>query len=126
MPKNPPQDKKKSREKQAQNAYVRTRRNVKSTPRSINNIMTGKTWVQNLKSAQSMQQDWLTWLKGQLPEELRSCLRAVIPKGAELVVLTDSAAWSTRVRYALGALDGPIRARAGGAISRVTVRVAPA
>jgi len=126
MPKNPPHDKKKSREKQPARAYVRTRRNVKSAPRSINNIMAGKAWMQNLKSAQSMQQDWLAWLQAALPEELRSCLRGVIPRGTELVVLTDSAAWSARVRYALGALEGEMRARAGGVVTRVTVRVAPA
>jgi hypothetical protein len=87
--------------------------------------MQGRGLLKALKSAQQDQEDWLSWLRAMLPEELRAAPVNVIPKGSELVVLTHSAAWSTRLRYALTAIAAPLRARAPG-ISKVTVRVAPA
>ena len=86
--------------------------------------MQSKGLLQNLKCAQHEQQDWLSWLRAMLPEELREAPINVIPKGSELVVLARSAAWSTRLRYGLTAIAVPLRERAPS-ISKVTVRVAP-
>ena len=86
--------------------------------------MQGKGLLQALKSAQHEQQDWLSWLKSMLPEELREAPINVIPKGSELVVLARSAACSTRLRYGLTAIAVALRERAPR-ISKVTVRVAP-
>jgi len=86
--------------------------------------MSGKGWIQALGAAHSAQADWLIWLQAQLPAELRAAAVNVIPKGRELVVMSRSAAWSTRLRYALAAVEPQIRARSPG-IAKLTVRVAP-
>lgn len=122
MPKNPPQDKKRSPDLRPSKGYVRRRAGVGATPQSWHTIMQGKGLLQALKSAQHEQQDWLSWLKSMLPEELREAPINVIPKGRELVVLARSAAWSTRLRYGLAPLDRQIRERAPG-VTKVTVRV---
>jgi hypothetical protein len=124
MPKKPPQDKKRSPDLRSSKGYVRLRPRVAAAPQSLHTIMQGKGLLQALKSAQQDQQDWLSWLRAMLPEELRAAPVNVIPKGSELVVLTHSAAWSTRLRYGLTAIAAPLRERAPG-ISKVTVRVAP-
>jgi hypothetical protein len=86
--------------------------------------MTGKGWLQNLKVAQVAQQDWLSWLQERLPAELREAAVNVIPKGRELVVMARSAAWSSRLRYALAAVETEITAREAR-ICKITVRIAP-
>ncbi len=82
-------------------------------------------WLQGLKQVREKQEDWVTWLKDALPEELRGALVNVVQKREELTVLAVSAAWSARLRYALDALEGKIRERAP-TIVRVKVKVAPA
>jgi hypothetical protein len=124
MPKKPPQDKARSPDLRSGKAYVRRRPGQSATPRSLNEIMTGKGWLQNLTAARSAQQEWLAWLREQLPAELRAAAVNVIPKGHELVVMSRSAAWSTRLRYALAAVESRIRERAPQ-ISTLRVRVAP-
>jgi hypothetical protein len=96
---------------------------MRGPPRSLGDIMTGKGWLQNLKSAQNAQQGWLSWLRGQLPAELRDVAVNVIPKGRELVVMSRSAAWSARLRYGLAAIEPQIRLR-DPSIIKVSVRVA--
>ena len=124
MPKNPPQDKKRSRDLRSSKGYVRQRSRVGAAPQSLHTIMQSKGLLKALKNAQQDQQDWLSWLRAMLPEELREAPINVIRKGSELVVLARSAAWSTRLRYGLTAIAAPLRERAP-AISKVTVRVAP-
>jgi hypothetical protein len=77
-----------------------------------------------LAGARSAQQDWLGWLRQQLPAELQEAAVNVIPKGRELVVMTSNAAWSARLRYALAALEPQINAR-DPQVSKVSVRIAP-
>jgi hypothetical protein len=86
--------------------------------------MSAKGWLREINTAHNAQQDWLAWLRAELPEELRAAPVNVIPKGSELVVLAASAAWSSRLRYALAAMEAGIRAREP-LISKVSVRVAP-
>ena len=87
--------------------------------------MEDRGWMQSLKQARADQQEWIDWLRAALPEELRGSIVNVVRRGNELAVLAVSAAWSTRVRYAVAALAPEIRARAP-VIVKVTVRVAPA
>ena len=58
-------------------------------------------------------------LRAKLPQALRSHVIQVMGKGAELVVLADSAAWAARLKLALAEDPG----LAGG--RSVTVKVAP-
>ena len=86
--------------------------------------MNGKGWMRALGAAQGAQAEWLAWLQARLPAELRAATVNVIPKGRELIVMGRSAAWSTRLRYALAALEPQIRERSPG-IAKLVVRVAP-
>ena len=124
MPKKPPHDKKRSPDLRGARAYVRRRSGPGGSPRSLSDIISAQGLLKTLASAHGVQQDWLTWLQGQLPAELRAAAINVIPKGRELVVMSGSAAWSTRLRYALAALEQRIAQRDPG-ISKVSVRVSP-
>jgi hypothetical protein len=74
------------------------------------------------------QPEWSAWLGARLPAELAAHLTAVVrrplpaPGGAHLVLFADSATWCARLRYALVALEGEIRAR-DAAIGAIQVRV---
>ena len=68
------------------------------------------------------QLSWADWLRAALAPPLAGHIVSAVPKSPELVVFADSAAWATRLRYALAALQPDIRAR-DAAISRMTVRV---
>ncbi len=72
-----------------------------------------------------VQQSWAGWLRTTLAGELAGHVVSVVPKGAELVVFADSAAWSVRLRYALAAM-GPAIAARDASIRRTSVRVQPA
>ena len=82
-------------------------------------------WLQGLERELGSQQQWLEWLAAALPEELRGQLVHAVHRGRELIVLTSSAAWSARMRFALADLEERIRTRQPD-IVKVTVRVAPA
>ncbi len=69
-----------------------------------------------------MQQSWADWLRRAVASELAAHIVSAVPKNAELVVFADSAAWATRLRYALAALQSDI-AKRDAALSRITVRI---
>ena len=69
-----------------------------------------------------MQQSWAEWLRGAVAAELAGHIVSAVPKEAELVVFADTAAWGTRLRYALAAMQSDIAAR-DSAISHTRVRV---
>jgi hypothetical protein len=54
--------------------------------------------------------------------ELASHIVNALPKNGQLVVFADSAAWGTRLRYALAAMQPDIAGR-DATISRLSVRV---
>ena len=81
-------------------------------------------WLQGLQQARDSQQAWLQWMASALPEALRGALVNVVQKGGELTVLTVSAAWSARLRFAMAALEPQLRSYAPD-IVKVRVRVAP-
>ncbi|HVO00478.1 MAG TPA: DciA family protein [Steroidobacteraceae bacterium] len=82
-------------------------------------------WIAGLQRARADRQDWLERIAGMLPEELRDSLTGVEHRGGQLTVLTGSAAWCSRVRFAMGAIEPRLRA-AHPDIVKVLVRVAPA
>jgi hypothetical protein len=81
-------------------------------------------WLQAARARHDIQQDWLDWLRATLPMELRAAVVGVVPRGDELTVLTASASWGTRLRFAMAALAPQLDARAGRALA-VKIRVAP-
>jgi len=58
-----------------------------------------------------------------MPAELAAHIVNAVPKGTELVVFADSAAWCTRLRYALVGLEAQI-VEHDAAVQRIRVRVA--
>jgi predicted nucleic acid-binding Zn ribbon protein len=69
-----------------------------------------------------LQQSWADWLRGMVAAELAGHIVNAVPKNGQLVVFADSAAWGTRLRYALAALQANIAGR-DATILRASVRV---
>ena len=124
MPKKPPHDKKRSPDLRSGKTYVRRTRGPAAAPRSLGDKIGTQGLLQRLAGAQSAQQAWLGWLREQLPVELKVAIVNAIPKGRELVIMSSSAAWGTRLRYAMVALEPMIMQR-DPMIAKVSVRVAP-
>ena len=64
------------------------------------------------------------WLEMQLPQDLVARLSGVVERQDTLVVFTESAVWSARVKYAVAEIE-PILRREFPNISVVSVRVMP-
>jgi hypothetical protein len=64
------------------------------------------------------------WLEIQLPQDLVARLSGVVERQDTLVIFTESAAWSARVRYAVAEIEPALRHEFPH-ISVVTVRVMP-
>jgi len=82
-------------------------------------------WIAGLQRVRDEQQELLAQVSDALPEELRASLVGVAHKGGQLTVLASSAAWCSRVRYALAALD-PQGVTGRADIVKMVVRVSPA
>jgi hypothetical protein len=67
---------------------------------------------------------WRQWLTQQLAPQLTSHLSGVVEREDTLVIFTDSAAWSARLRYCLQELEAQIK-QAQPTIQHVSVRVMP-
>ena len=70
------------------------------------------------------QNEWRKWLENRLPAELIAHLSGIVERGETLVVFTESAAWSARMRYAVAEIETLIK-KESGEIRRVEVRVMP-
>jgi hypothetical protein len=125
MPKKPPQDKKPLPEKRSKSAFRRPAARLRAPAQSLDSIMKKQGWLHDLERQAGARREWLEWLAAALPAELSGQLVHAVQRGPELTVLTASAAWSARVRFALVELEERIRARAPD-IVKITVRVAPA
>jgi predicted nucleic acid-binding Zn ribbon protein len=90
--------------------------------KNINELLGKRGSLASIKAAIPVQQSWAEWLRLVVVAELAGHIVSALPKDAELVVFADSAAWGTRLRYALVTLQSEIAAR-DPAISRITVRV---
>jgi Dna[CI] antecedent DciA-like protein len=98
----------------------------------INDLLSKRPSLARLTEAVPAQQAWVQWFRSALPADLAAHVVNVVPRSAatsgratELVIFADSAAWGTRLRYALAALDSRIRAR-DAAVGGWRVRIAPA
>jgi hypothetical protein len=125
MHKKPPPDKK-SGARIARAAATRSDKTLQ-----INDLLSKRPTLARLTAAIPAQQSWLEWLRAQLPPELAPHLVHVVPRsaagaaqGTELVIFADSAAWGTRLRYALATLEAPLRER-DATVAGWLVRIAP-
>jgi hypothetical protein len=126
MHKKPRPDKKSG----ARNAEAAVTHSTKTL--QINDLLSKRPSLARLTGAIPVQQAWVDWFRAELPADLAMHIVNVVPRGAgtsgrstELVIFADSAAWGTRLRYALAALDARIRSR-DAAVGRWLVRIAPA
>jgi hypothetical protein len=67
---------------------------------------------------------WHEWLRAHLPIDLADKLSAVVERDGTLVLLAQSAVWSTRLRYAIQDIEEELR-RTYPTITRISVRVSP-
>jgi hypothetical protein len=101
---------------------LRSRHNPRRSPQSITDLMAARPTFKGLSGAMALQQSWAEWLGLNVPAELSMHIVSVVPKGDELVVFADSAAWGVRLRYALAAIDVEIKAR-DPAVRHIRLRV---
>jgi Dna[CI] antecedent, DciA len=130
MPKKSAYDKKTGAQKRRRSAYagrrptphdyVRPKPTV--SPKSINDLLSSRPGLRSISASLPVQQSWADWLREGLAGELAAHLVSALPKNDELVVFADSAAWGTRLRYALAALKPDINGR-DAALARITVRI---
>jgi hypothetical protein len=70
------------------------------------------------------QKEWRKWLEKHLGAVEFARISGVVERGDTLVVFTESAAWSARVRYAIAEIE-PLIKNEERAIRRVEIRVMP-
>jgi predicted nucleic acid-binding Zn ribbon protein len=90
--------------------------------KSVNDLLTHRSGLRRIVDSIPAQLSWAEWLRTTLTAPLADHIVSAVPKSAELVVFADSAAWATRLRYALAALLPQVMAR-DASILRTTVRV---
>ena len=124
MPKKSAADKKTGARNRRQSAYGARRAGAqnKVNPRSINELLSVRSGLRRITAHIGLQQSWAEWLRAAIAAELADHIVNAVPSNAELVVFADTAAWGTRLRYALAAIQSDIAAR-DSAISRTRVRV---
>jgi len=92
---------------------------------AINKLLARDSTLHNIGAVATAQQQWLNWLRDQLPAELAPHVVQVVIKAGELVGYAESAAWCERLRYA----TEPLLAKAierDPRIGRIRLRVSPA
>jgi len=72
----------------------------------------------------ALQKQWRKWLEERLPAQTVAHLSGVMERGDTLVIFTESAAWSARMRFAVAEIEGHIRKEWPG-IREVVIRVMP-
>ena len=95
--------------------------------RSVSELLAeGKAALERLKSGAEAASQTLVALQRILPAELAEhVFSAVLDSDGVLTVVADSAAFATRVRFALGEHGDAIGPALGGTVSRTVVRVRP-
>jgi hypothetical protein len=102
-------------------------RHAKAQARHITSIAALLTATPTLRkmAAQAVEkQALIDWIRAQLTDELRPHASGAQLKADTLIVVADTAAWSTRLRYAMGALQAEVTTRWPHVIS-CQVRVRP-
>src|ERR1700722_14465276 len=90
--------------------------------KSVNDLLAHRSGLRRIVDSIPAQLSWAEWLRATLTAPLADHIVSAVPKSAELVVFGDSAAWATRLSYALAALLPQVSAR-DASILRMTVRV---
>jgi hypothetical protein len=80
--------------------------------------------LQRLQEQAARQELWRAWLDTHLPAEARAQVSGVVERDDRLVIFTRSAAWSARVRFAVGEIEAALKS-AHPSIVAIEVRVLP-
>ena len=91
-------------------------------PKSVNDLLISRGVLRRIAAAIPLQQSWTDWVRGRVGTELAAHIVNAVPNNGQLVVFADSAAWGTRLRYALAGMLADIAGR-DASISRASVRV---
>jgi hypothetical protein len=118
MPKNPQQDKKRSL-KPGKSPF-----RISGSTIAISKLLTRDVNLHDIGATASAQQQWLDWMRKELPEELAPHVVQVLIKPGELIGCADSAAWCERLRYSAETLLASASQR-DPSITRIRVRVSP-
>jgi hypothetical protein len=104
---------------------LRMRRRVRSAD-SVKDLLAGNTpALQRLSQQAARQELWRAWLDEHLQAEAREHISGIVERRDTLVIFTQSAAWSARVRFAVAEIEEILK-RAHPTIARIAVRVLPA
>jgi hypothetical protein len=94
-------------------------------PNSVKEVLARATPTLTRVADQADRQSfWRQWLAQQLPAELTSHLSGVVERDATLIIFTESAAWSARLRYLMLEMQARVK-EAQPTIQHVSVRVMP-
>jgi hypothetical protein len=91
-------------------------------PKSVSELLNNRAGLRGIAKSIPLQQSWAEWLRGMVAAELAGHIVNAVPNNGQLVVFADSAAWGTRLRYALAGMQADIAGR-DATISRASVRV---
>jgi hypothetical protein len=108
--------------RQAADAGRRTVLACNINPKSVNDLLISRGGLRRIAAAIPLQQSWAEWVRGRVGTELAAHIVNAVPNNGQLVVFADSAAWGTRLRYALAAMQPDITGR-DASISSASVRV---
>jgi hypothetical protein len=124
MPKKLSPDKKTGARNRRQNADTgpRTALAYNIKPKSVSDLLISTTGLRRIAATIPLQQSWAEWLRAMVATELASHIVNAVPNNGQLIVFADSAAWGTRLRYALASMQTEITGR-DATISRASVRV---
>ena len=118
MPKTPPRDKP-NRPALGPGTGNRSRKTL-----SVGELLSKRPAAGAVQAALDAQQQWLARLRLRLPTDLAAQLAGAVERRGTLVVYAASAAWCTRLKYALAEVLPQLRAEVPG-IRALQVRVRP-
>lgn len=121
--------------KPSQQRFVQPRTNLGKGPAQVGDLLaralgrpTLAPTLANItaesKRQSAKQNFWRSWLSERLPENLVDKVTSVVEQNGRLTITAGSAAWSTRLRYAVMDLESSIRAENAG-ITEIRIRVKP-
>lgn len=94
-------------------------------PHSVKEVLGHASPTLTRLNAQADRQSfWKQWLAKQLPAELTPRLSGVVERDDTLVIFTESAAWSARLRYLMQELEALVK-QAQPTIKQISIRVMP-
>jgi len=93
-------------------------------PRQLKDLLAGNDLSQLVDRAREAG-ELASVVRALLPEELGTHVTGAVLRDETVVILADSAAWASRIRFHAPALVAQLAPRYDGAVERVRVKVRP-